>query len=111
MEPTSQQHIESRAGVCGGKPCIAGTRVRVWDISVCHEVRGLTPDRIVAEYPQISLADVHAAMAYDWDNQQAINEQMKEVDEFVEQLKAVSGAGPLERKRRGMDPGSDSVSS
>jgi hypothetical protein len=50
-------------------------------------------------------------MAYYCDNQQAINEQMKEVDEFVEQLKTVSGPGPLERKRRGMDPVSDSVSS
>ena len=70
MEPTTQKHIESREGVCGGKPCIAGTRIRVWDIYVCHEVRGMTPDEIVAQYPQISLADVHAAMAYYWDNRE-----------------------------------------
>jgi uncharacterized protein (DUF433 family) len=29
-----KQHIVSTPGVCGGKPCVAGTRVRVWDIAV-----------------------------------------------------------------------------
>ena len=111
MEPTTQKHIESREGVCGGKPCVAGTRIRVWDIYVHHEVRGMTPDEIVAQYPELSLADVHAAMAFYWDNREAIDQQMKEADEFVNQLKAVTGFGPLERKLRGMDSGSDPVSS
>ena len=111
MEPTIQKHIESRDDVCGGKPCISGTRIRVWDVYVQHEVRGLTPDEIAAQYPPISLADVHAAMAYYWDNQAAIDEQMKQADEFVDQLRAATGPGPLERKLRGMDSESDSVSS
>ena len=106
MEPTTKKHIESREGVCGGKPCIAGTRIRVWDIYVHHEVRGMTPDEIVAQYPELSLADVHAAMAYYWDNREAIEKQMKEADEFVDQLKAVTGPGPIDRKLRGMDSGS-----
>ena len=110
MEPTTQKHIESREGVCGGKPCIAGTRIRVWDIYIHHEVGGMTPDEIVGHYPQISLADVHAAMAYYWDNRETIDKQMKAADDFVDQLKAITGPGPLERKLRGMDSG-DSVSS
>ena len=111
MEPTAQKHIESREGVCGGKPCVAGTRIRVWDIYVHHEVRGMTPDEITAQYPELSLADVHAAMAYYWDNREAIDKQMKDADEFVDQLKAATGLGPLERRLRGMDSGSDPVSS
>ena len=111
MEPTIQKHIESREGVCGGKPCVAGTRIRVWDIYVHHEVRGMTPDEIVAQYPVLSLADVHAAMAYYWDNREAIDRQMKDADEFVDQPNAATGPGPLERKLRGMDSGSRPVSS
>ena len=111
MEPTAQKHIESREGVCGGKPCVAGTRIRVWDVYVHHEVRGMTPDEIVAQYPELSLAGVHAAMAYYWDNREAIDKQMKDADEFVDQLKAATGPGPLERRLRGMDSGSDPVSS
>ena len=55
--------------------------------------------------------DAHAAMAYYWDNSEAIDKQMKEADEFVDQLRAATGPGPLERKLGGMDSGSDSVSS
>ena len=27
------QHIEIDPAKCGGKPCIAGTRIRVWDVT------------------------------------------------------------------------------
>lgn len=111
MESTTQKHIESNADVCGGKPCVAGTRVRVWDIYVQHEINGLTPDEIVGLYPPISLADVHAAMAYYWDNQQSIDQEMKQADGFVKELQSQAGTGPLERRLKGMDSESDSVSS
>lgn len=81
-----------------GKPCVAGTGVRVWDVYVLHERVGKTPDEIVAAYPHINLADVHAALAYYWDNKAEIDQQMKEADEFVEQMKAECAPGPLARK-------------
>ena len=43
--------------------------------------------------------------------QEAIDKQMKDADEFVDQLKAATGPGPLERRLRGMDSGSYPVSS
>ena len=58
------QRIERTPGVCGGKPRIAGHRIRVQDIAAWHEFQGMSPDQIVAGYPQLSLADVHAALAY-----------------------------------------------
>ncbi len=98
MEPvaTSKQHIESRSGVCGGKPCIAGTRIRVQDIYVCHELRGMTPDEIVDSYPTITLADVHAALMYFWDHPDEIKQQIKADEEFVAALKAKAGPGLLD---------------
>ena len=111
MEPVTTKYIELDPDKCGGKPCIAGTRVRVWDIYVAHEVRGETPDQIVGQYPGLSLAQVHAALAYFWDNREAINQQMREADEFVDKLKSATGAGPLARKLASMDSGGDSVSS
>ena len=42
MSPTPiappRQHVSSTPGVCGGKPCIAGTRIRVWDIAVRAQI-------------------------------------------------------------------------
>jgi uncharacterized protein (DUF433 family) len=92
-----KNHIEVTPDVCGGKPRIAGHRIRVQDIYVCHELRGMTPDEIVQAYPTITLADVHAAMAYYWDHREEIQRQIKEDDEFVQALRAKSGAGLLDR--------------
>jgi uncharacterized protein (DUF433 family) len=98
MEPTlERRHVESRPGVCGGKPCIAGTRIRVQDIYVCHELKGMSPDEIVVAYPSISLADVHAALAYYFDHRDEITRQMHEENAFVDALKAQSGPGILDR--------------
>jgi uncharacterized protein (DUF433 family) len=104
-----RQHIQTDQVT--GKPCIAGTGVRVWDIYVLHERQGRTPDEIVAAYPHVTLADVHAALAYYWDNKDEIDRQMKEADEFVQRLKADSGPGPLARKLADVESGRDKVSS
>ena len=53
--------------VLGGKPCIAGTRIRVQDIYQWHELQGKSPDEIVSSFPQLTMADVYAALAYFWD--------------------------------------------
>ena len=73
MQPVITSHIESVPGRCGGKPCIRGTRIRVWDIYVASEVRGEPPAEIIADYPTLSLAQVHAALAYYWDNREMID--------------------------------------
>ena len=100
MDPTlnQPQHIEIRPDKCGGKPCIAGTRIRVWDIYVLHERLGKTPDEILTDYPELSLADIYAALAYYFDHQAEIDAQMKAADDFVDQLKALTGPGPLAEK-------------
>jgi uncharacterized protein (DUF433 family) len=98
METITHQHIEKVTGKCGGKPCIKGTRIRVWDIYVLCELQGKTADEAIAAYPQLSLSDVHAALAYYYDHKAEIDAEMKSADEFIEQLKAATGPGPLTRK-------------
>src|SRR5919206_160410 len=68
----SKEHITKTPGVCGGKACIAGHRIRVMDIVVWHEQRGMSPEEIVYAFPGITLADVHAAFAYYFDNRAEI---------------------------------------
>ena len=107
MEHTIAEHIESKPGVCGGRPCIKGTRIRVQDIYVWHELEGQSPDEIVAAFPHLTLADVHAALAYFFDHQQAIKDQMKDEEAFVEAMKARTGPGPLEQKLQGLKASAD----
>jgi uncharacterized protein (DUF433 family) len=111
MEPLLAKYIDSAPGKCGGKPCIAGTRIRVWDIYVAHELRGETAEEIVAAYPHITLAQVHAALAYYWDHKDEIDSQMKEAGRIVDELRRAAGPGPLAGKLFGKDAGDASVPS
>ncbi len=110
MERSIASHIESRPGKCGGKPCITGTRIRVWDVYVRHERLGKSADQIVADYPQITLADVHAAIAYYYDHKDEIDAQIKADQDFVQQLKTAATPGPLAAKLDSADAGDDLIS-
>lgn len=81
------EHIETTPGVCGGKPRIAGHRIKVQDIAIWHEYLGMCPDEIVYHYPSITLADVYAALAYYHDHLEEIRQQIAEGEAFAEELK------------------------
>src|SRR5688572_241417 len=83
---TVTQHIEKTPGTCGGKARIAGTRIRVQDIYVWHELRGWRPEEIVARFPQVTVADVYAALAYYFDHPDEIAEEMRQAKELVRQM-------------------------
>jgi uncharacterized protein (DUF433 family) len=73
----SGDRISRTPGVCGGKTCIAGHRVRVLDVVRWHEHQGMSPDEIVSQFPTITLADVHAALAYYFDHIEEIQQEMR----------------------------------
>jgi uncharacterized protein (DUF433 family) len=88
MDNGVRQHITKTQGVCGGRACIAGHRVRVTDIVVWHEQRGYSPEEIVEMFPGISLADVYAALAYYFDNRDEIQEEFRQAEEKAAWVKA-----------------------
>lgn len=93
------RYIEVRSNRDGQpRTFLAGTRIRVSDIAVLFEVQGKSADEIVAAYPQLSLAQVHAALAHYFANRTAIVHEQQEDDEFARRMKERTGPGPLERK-------------
>jgi uncharacterized protein (DUF433 family) len=97
MSQTTTERIVSKPNVCGGSPCIAGTRVRVQDVYVWHELQGLSADEIVSRIQHISMGDVYAALSYYWDHRDEILEQMQEESEFVARMKQ-KHSSPLQEK-------------
>lgn len=87
MQVVTTTHIESRPDKCGGKPCIAGTRIRVHDIYVWHVLDGLSPVEILAEKPELSLASIHAAISYVFDNRENIERELADENTEYERLK------------------------
>src|SRR5437879_5659949 len=84
------EHIEITPGVCGGKPRIAGHRIRVQDIVLSHQRAGMTPDEIVSAFPTITLSDVYASLAYYHDCRAQIDADIQEADQFDAQLQGPS---------------------
>lgn len=71
-------HIKKTPGVCGGKPCIEGTRIRVLDIVGLH-LRELKPEDMLDTYAQrLTLAQVYSALAYYHDHKAEIEAEIRE---------------------------------
>jgi uncharacterized protein (DUF433 family) len=91
------EHIEIVDGAGGPRPRIAGHCIRVQDVAIWHEKLGMSPEEIVDRYPTITLADVHAALAYYWDHRDEIERAIADEHAFVEEFRR-NYAGPLEEK-------------
>src|SRR5947207_3191637 len=88
MTELNNERITKTAGVCGGKACIAGHRIRVMDIVIWHELMGKSADEIVSDFPSLTLSDVHAALAYYFDHVHEIQDEMRNEDDVAEQFRA-----------------------
>ena len=76
-------HITKIPGVCGGRPAIDDTRVRVLNIVYLLK-EGYTPERMLEQYSDLKLAQVHAALAYYYDHQDEIEGYIKEDEAWDE---------------------------
>ena len=90
-------HITTDPAVCHGRPCIAGTRVRVMDIVAAHE-QGVSPVELQDYFStrSLTLAEVYAALAY-------YNDHKGEVEADFAEAERVAGEGAAaeaDRERR-----------
>jgi uncharacterized protein (DUF433 family) len=78
--------ISRRPEIRGGRPCIAGTGVSVRRIAQWHNM-GQIPEEIVETFGgHVSLAQVHAALAYYYANQTEIDADLEAEDRETEAL-------------------------
>lgn len=85
MEPARQNksHIDDS----GHRPVVRGTDIKVSQIADEFEHLGMTADEIVEAHPHISLADVHAALAYFYDHQALIRSEWQEARAFSAEMR------------------------
>lgn len=100
--PVITEHIEITPGICGGKPRIAGHRIKVQDIVIWHEKMAMSPDEIVSEYPSINLSDVYAALAYYHDHIADIRQQIQEDEEYAKKLQSQTSS-LIQQKLKNLD--------
>jgi len=68
------ERITFDANILGGKACIRGLRISV-ALVVNLISNGMTPEQIVAEYPDLEVADIQEALKYAaWITEEAVYE-------------------------------------
>ena len=90
--------IVKTPGVCAGQARIAGTRIKVKHVYVWIERMGKSPAQVVSEYPHLTMAQVHAALAYYWSHQDEILQDMAKEEKLVAELKAKAGPSKLQER-------------
>jgi uncharacterized protein (DUF433 family) len=90
MPTVSIEHIEVDES---GTARVVGTRSRV--INIVFDTRnGLTPEEVHAAYPHLSLAQIHAALAFYYDHQADLDAQMKSELRQIQSLRALNATEP-----------------
>lgn len=71
------EYIVKKPDYCGGKAAIGKTRVRVNNVVFLHK-EGKTIDEIRVEYPDLTHAQIYAALAYYHDHKDEIEAELAE---------------------------------
>lgn len=58
-----QERISVNPAVRGGKPCIRGTRITVYDV-LEYLAGGMTEEAILADFPDLTREDIRASLAF-----------------------------------------------
>jgi len=87
MVDVIRAHIEVEPGVPNPRPKIKGSRIRVQDIVIWHDKLGIDFYAILHDHPTLTHADLHAALAYYWDNREEVERQIDEDCALIEELK------------------------
>src|SRR5947208_1978204 len=94
--PSLADMIVKTPGTCGGRARIAGTRIKVEHVYNWVERQGMSPAEVVKEYPHLTMAQVHAALAYYWSHSDEIRRDIAEGEKLVAEMKDTAGASKIQ---------------
>jgi uncharacterized protein (DUF433 family) len=66
-----QDIIPIEPGKCGGKPCIRGMRITVYDV-LEYLASGMTQEEILQDFPYLTKQDILACLSYAADREKRI---------------------------------------
>jgi uncharacterized protein (DUF433 family) len=81
-----------------GVAWLAGTRVKVVEVVLDKLAHGWSPEEIHFQHPHLSLAQIHAALTYYYENQSLLDSQMAHAQKESMAL-AIEASDPALQKR------------
>lgn len=83
-----RERITIEPGKRGGKPCIRGLRITVYDV-LDYLASGMTEEEILSDFPDLEPADIRAVLAF------AADRERKLVQEQPEALPVLADPAPV----------------
>ena len=78
-----------------GVPIIEGTTMKVIELVGAAMTNDWSPAELHDQFPFLTLGQIHSALAYYWDHKQALDEDMEQRLQRVEELRRQAGPSPL----------------
>jgi len=81
---------------------IDNTRIKVIEVAIDKRAYDSTPEEMHREYPHLSLAQIHAALAYYYDHKAYMDAEIDRQIEAVRELREKAGESPGRKRLRYM---------
>ena len=81
-----------------GVAWIDGTQVKVIELAVDKLAHGSSPEEMHFQHPHLSLAQIHAALAYYYDHQTELDAEIERRLKYADELAARNGESSLRKK-------------
>ena len=83
-----------------GIPLIAGTTMKVIELVLDYRAYGWSPEELHFQHPYLSMGQIHSALAYYWDHQETLDEDVERRMHFVDDLRRSAAPTLLEQRLR-----------
>ena len=90
---TTQIEIDAR-----GVAWVVGANTKVKEIVLDKLAYGWSPEEMHFQHPHLSMAQIHAALAYYYENQEKIDEEIRRDLQEVDQLRSQAESSDLRSK-------------
>ncbi|MCB9079284.1 MAG: DUF433 domain-containing protein [Anaerolineaceae bacterium] len=81
-----------------GIPIIEGTTMKVVELVLDSRAYGWSPEELYFQHPYLTLGQIYSALAYYWDHQEALDQDIERRLQLVDQLEQTVKPTPLEAR-------------
>ncbi|MDD5138634.1 MAG: DUF433 domain-containing protein [Verrucomicrobiales bacterium] len=85
-----------------GVAWIDGKNVKVIEVILDHLAYGWSAEAIHEQQPQLSLAEIHSALAFYYDHTAELDDQIARQEKELAALRAATGGSPMQYRLRGL---------
>ncbi len=85
-----------------GVPWIAGANTKVVEVVLDKMAYGWSPEEMHRQHPHLSMAQIHAALAYYYEHQDEADADIERSLRYVEEMRAQQPDSPLRQRLRAL---------